>query len=120
MGVYLISVYLTGVHLMGVYLAGVYLMGVYLMSVHLMGVYLIGVHLMNVPLSWASLVGPLSRVSLAGMHLYPPQSLCPVSAREPVSPTSVPYLRPLPLPLSLPQSLDALSAHCLFRATTLF
>jgi hypothetical protein len=43
------------------------------------------------PLSWTSLAG-LSR----GMHLYPPQSLYPVSASEPVSsaPASIPTLEP--------------------------
>jgi hypothetical protein len=63
-------------------------MGVYLIGVHLMDVYL-----MNVPLSWAS---------LAGMHLPPPESLCPL-----------PPPKSLPLPLFLPQSLGALSARCL-------
>jgi hypothetical protein len=57
------------------------------------------------PLSWASLAG-LSR----GMHLYPPQSLYPVSAsepvssasaQEPVSPTSVPE-PPSSAPASIP------------------
>src|SRR5947207_5653814 len=66
----------------------------------------IGVYFMNVPLRWASLVGlsggSLSRVSLAGMLLYPPQSLCPPKSLCPLPPSQ--SLRPLPLPLSLPQS----------------
>jgi len=64
----------------------------------------------------ASLVGLsrglLSRASVAGMHLSAPQSLCPLPPPK--------SLRPLLLPIPLPQSLGAPSAHCLSRATMLF
>ena len=94
---------------------------------------------MNVPLSWAFSHGPLSRVSLAGMHLYPPQSLCPLSpsqslcplppapepvssasAQEPVSPTSVPEPpSPAPGPVPTPEprrSKRTMSIRCFSRA----
>jgi hypothetical protein len=51
------------------------------------GVYFMGMYLMNVPLSWAS---------LAGVHLPPSQSLCPLPPPQGLCPlTPLQSLRPL-------------------------
>jgi hypothetical protein len=63
------------------------------------------------PVSSVSAPEPVSSVSPQSLYpLHPPQSLCPLPPPQ--------SLRSLPLPL--PQSLGALSAHCLSRATMLF
>ena len=71
------------------------------------------------PLSWTSLAG-LSRghasVSAPKACVLRLRLRACVLCLRPRA--YVPYLRPLPLPLSLPQSLGALSAHFLSRATT--
>jgi hypothetical protein len=126
----------------GMYLTGYHrrmpLIGMSLRDVHLIDVYLTGVHLKCASHRRSSHTRASHRrsshtrashrrsshtrashgcvshecASLAGMHLPPPQSLCPLPPPK--------SLCPLLLLLPLPQSLGAPSAHCLSRATMLF